>query len=256
MPLIQRATDREVQVRDFAFIVPAFNEEELLPKTLDNLNAIVESLKNSYSGRIIVVDNNSTDTTAQIASDKGAKVYFEPENRISKARNTGAGNTDVDFLVFVDADTVPSVGLVENTLALLDSGLVCGGGAETRFDTPLPFLGKLTLAIWNLYSKLFLSAAGSYLFCSQEAWLDIGGFDESLYASEEIDFSAKLRKWGKKRGMRFERLAGSVTTSARKLQWYSPTVIFAVLCVSAICPPLLKSKKWCRKWWYSRPQNI
>ena len=41
-------------------------------------------------GEIIVVDNNSSDKTAEVANSKGARVVFEPINQISKARNTGA----------------------------------------------------------------------------------------------------------------------------------------------------------------------
>jgi len=240
---------------DFSFIVPAFNEEELLPGTLGNLNSIISALEGKLSGEVIVVDNNSSDATAEIASAEGAVVVFEPENKISRARNAGAERSESEFLIFVDADTKPSLELVENSLRLLSEGGVCGGGADVEFDAPLPFFGKLVLHAWRFYSRVFNTAAGSYIFCPRDAWRETGGFDETLYASEEIDFSKKVAAWGRKRKTRFERSAGTVVTSARKLEWHSPFAAFLTVAVSAVIPPLLKNKRWCRKLWYSRPDE-
>ncbi|HAU59225.1 MAG TPA: hypothetical protein DCW45_02540, partial [Opitutae bacterium] len=58
---------------DFSVVIPAYNEEKLLPFTLDHLNSCLEQL-NEYQGEIIVVDNASTDQTIEIALEKGAKV--------------------------------------------------------------------------------------------------------------------------------------------------------------------------------------
>jgi len=240
---------------DFSFIVPAFNEEKLLPGTLDRLGSIIRELAPEHEGRIVVVDNNSSDATADIAAAKGTEVVFEAENRISKARNAGAARSEAEFLLFVDADTLPSVDLVSNSLRLLAGGEVCGGGAAVRFDAPLPFAGKLVLWAWRVYSRVFNTAAGSYIFCIREAWLETGGFDEALYASEEISFSRKVAAWGRKRGMRFARSAGEVVTSARKMEWHSPVAVFFAISASALLPPLLKSERWCRRWWYSRPAD-
>ena len=67
---------------DYSVIVPAYNEAVLLPATLTALKeAMAES---SLRGEIIVTDNNSTDTTADIAKQFGAQVVFEPVNQISQ----------------------------------------------------------------------------------------------------------------------------------------------------------------------------
>ena len=65
-------------------VVPAYNEERLLPATLANLRNLLPA-----ASELIVCDNNSTDGTAQIARAFGAVVVFEPVNQIARARNTG-----------------------------------------------------------------------------------------------------------------------------------------------------------------------
>ncbi|WP_295624035.1 glycosyltransferase [uncultured Nitrosomonas sp.] len=62
-----------------SIVIPAFNEEQLI---LDCLNSIQESIRSNlesgFTYEIIVVDNNSTDETAQLATQAGATVVFEP----------------------------------------------------------------------------------------------------------------------------------------------------------------------------------
>jgi len=241
-----RSADRTVLVRisgetfmDFSFIIPAYNEEELLPKTLVVVNSILDEISNDYSGEVIVVDNNSDDKTADIAKKHGAKVVFEPDNCIAKARNAGAKLAKGRFLIFVDADTIPNTELIQKSLELLSSGKVCGGGAKIRFDKEITLFGKLALMWWETVTSIIPLAAGSYVYCLAEAFRDIGGFYEKVYASEEINFSHKLKKWGRKHKMRFAILKESVRTSARKLEWYSSAHMFFYMTFNACFPFLL-----------------
>ena len=72
-------------------VVPAFNEERLLPRTLESIRlALTAFERRGWSCELIVCDNNSTDRTAELACKAGAKVVFEPVNQISRARNAGA----------------------------------------------------------------------------------------------------------------------------------------------------------------------
>jgi glycosyltransferase involved in cell wall biosynthesis len=73
-------------------IIPAFNEEKLLKHTLGQIQyALKENRGQGFAWEIIVFDNNSTDRTAGVATEMGARVVFEPVNQIGRARNTGAG---------------------------------------------------------------------------------------------------------------------------------------------------------------------
>lgn len=68
----------------YSVIIPAFNEETYLPKTLSILKEAMSCIKEN--GEIIVVDNNSTDSTYEIAKEHGVNVVREPINQISRAR--------------------------------------------------------------------------------------------------------------------------------------------------------------------------
>jgi glycosyltransferase involved in cell wall biosynthesis len=239
---------------DLSLIIPAYNEEKLLPKTLDALNCILKEIKSKWSGEIIVVDNNSDDNTANIAESHNALVVFEGENCIAKARNRGAEAANGRFLIFVDADTIPTSDLILKSLDLLSSGKVCGGGAKVKFDIDkMPFFANLILIWWETVTFFIPLAAGSYLFCLAEAWKDIGGFYEKLYASEEVNFSYKLKRWGRKHKMKFILLQEHITTSARKIYWFAPAHLFFFIMLNCLFPFLVRNRRFCYMW-YKRPE--
>ena len=67
-------------------VVPAFNEERLLPGSLSSVRAAMEGFARlGWKSELIVCDNNSTDRTAEIAKGAGAQVVFEPVNQIGRA---------------------------------------------------------------------------------------------------------------------------------------------------------------------------
>jgi glycosyltransferase involved in cell wall biosynthesis len=74
-----------------SIVIPAFNEERLIARCLQSVSAsLVATFKPCFTSEIIVVDNNSTDNTANLARQAGAQVVFEPINQIGRARNAGA----------------------------------------------------------------------------------------------------------------------------------------------------------------------
>ena len=74
-----------------SIVVPAFNEERLLPGSLASIQAASVAFGDAgWQTELIVCDNNSTDRTAEIAAAAGARVVFEPINQIGRARNAGA----------------------------------------------------------------------------------------------------------------------------------------------------------------------
>jgi len=240
---------------DFSVIIPAYNEETLLPVVLENLNNIIRDLSREYEGEIIVVDNNSNDETARISDEFGANVIFEPDNCIAKARNRGAAVANGRFLIFVDADTMPTQKVVRKSLDLLASGNVSGGGARVVFDIErMPFFAHLIILWWELITFFIPLAAGSFIFCRADAWSEIGGFFEKLYASEEINFSYKLKRWGRKKNMCFKVLPDRVKTSARKIKWFSSFKIFLFIVLNCIFPFLVRSRRLCAIW-YKRPDS-
>jgi glycosyltransferase involved in cell wall biosynthesis len=196
-------------------VVPAFNEERLLPATLAHLAQVLPR-----GHELIVCDNNSTDRTAEIARAAGATVVFEPVNQISRARNRGAAAASGDWLLFVDADSLPSKDLVGDTLSEISSATCLAGGATVEFETRDLFV-RFWLALWNAASRLMRWAAGSYIFVEAAAFREAGRFSEELYASEEIDLFRRLKRLARAQGRRIAILHRyPLHTSDRKARLY------------------------------------
>lgn len=208
---------------NFSVIIPAFNEEKLLPATLQALGrAATEAWdKQGLRWELIVCDNNSTDQTAAVARAAGARVVFEPVNQIARARNTGARAAQGKWLVFMDADSQPSPGLLAEVAGAASQSKTAGGGALLQFDASACW-GHWAMRFWNLCSRTLKWAAGSFLFCRAEAFRALGGFDETLFVSEEIDFSRRLKRWAKEHRQRVVILDGHpLLTSGRKTHLYT-----------------------------------
>ncbi|MFT5426799.1 MAG: glycosyltransferase involved in cell wall biosynthesis [Gammaproteobacteria bacterium] len=238
-------------VIDYSIIIPAYNEEALLANTLEILQKAMSEIP--LNGEIIVTDNNSTDRTADIAKAAGVKVAFEPINQISRARNTGAKHAEGRYLIFIDADTLGPPELLQTALNNLQSAKCCGGGANVSMDTELDFAARTALAYWNTISRVFHLAAGCFVYSRRDDFDACGGFSEKHYASEEIWFSIALKRIGKKSNRQFCIInKPEVTTSSRKLLWFSHTQQLALLTFLALFPFMMRYK-WACGYWYKRP---
>jgi len=196
-----------------SFIVPAYNEEALIGRTLDALNSAAQSIGEPFE--IVVADDASTDRTAAIAEARGARLTRVNLRQIAATRNAGARAAIGDKLIFVDADTVVSEQVVRTAIETMNKG-AAGGGSAVSFDGRLPRYAEL---VHPTLVRLFRAtglACGCFLFCTRRAFEAAGGFDEKLFASEEIAMSRALKRQG-----RFVVLRESVTTSGRKLRMYS-----------------------------------
>jgi glycosyltransferase involved in cell wall biosynthesis len=235
-----------------SILIPAYNEELLIARVIDCVHASFANVS-GYTYEIIVCDNNSTDGTARLATAKGAMVVHEPHNQIAKARNTAARHAQGRWLIFIDGDTFLNPELLKLTVAALESREVCGGGAVVRFEGEMTSgFGRGLLGLWNRISKVLRLAAGSYVFCDRQAWADVGGFDERVYAGEELYFSRRIKRWGKERGLKFVVFTEApIFTSPRKMQWYSAWHLLGRIVLLAR-PGALKRRDRCGLW-YERP---
>ena len=174
-----------------SIILPAFNEERLLPTTLRAVEAARKAFEPvGWASEVIVCDNNSTDGTARVARDHGARVVFEPVNMIARARNAGAAAAIGDWLVFIDADSQPSIELFGAMIDAIRSGRVLAGGATVRMDSD-DLRVRIGTAFWNTASRLRRLMAGSFIFVETAAFRQIGGFSGRFYAAEEIDLTCR-----------------------------------------------------------------
>jgi glycosyltransferase involved in cell wall biosynthesis len=229
-------------------VVPAFNEERLLCATLANLARVIPEPR-----EIIVCDNNSTDRTADIAREAGATVVFEPANQISRARNRGAAAATGDWLLFVDADSLPSSNLVLETMEAILSGTCLAGGATVQFETR-DLHARFWLLLWNTWSRLTKRAAGSFVFCEAAAFRELGGFSEALYAGEELELFRRLKRLARRRGKRIVILhRHPLLTSDRKTRLYSTREHLAFLLKTLLTAGrTLRRREDCSVWYDGR----
>ena len=196
-----------------SFIVPAYNEERLLGRTLAAIHAAAREVALPYE--VIVVDDGSTDGTAAIARANEARVVAVAVRQISRTRNAGARAAAGDTLIFVDADTIVPAATVRASIAALARGAV-GGGAAIEFDGRLPMWATVVASAIAGFMRVTRLAAGCYVFCTRAAFDASGGFPEDIYAGEEIFLSRALARQG-----RFVILRETVTTSARKVRTHA-----------------------------------
>ncbi len=236
-----------------SIIVPAFNEEKLLPDSLEAINQAARAFAPRATWELIVCDNNSSDRTSEIARQAGAQVVFEPVNQIARARNRGASIATGDWFVFVDADSFPSDRLFRRALAEMQQARCAGGGCLVQLDENHPS-ATFVVGLWNLTSRTMGWAAGSFIFCDARLFREVGGFSDRLYASEELDFCQRL----KKRAAREDRKLRIITderlvTSARKMHLYSRLEHLRFFLKAIFFPRrVLASRDECSLWYNGR----
>jgi glycosyltransferase involved in cell wall biosynthesis len=201
-------------------VIPAYNEEKYLPRTLEALLPVLSGL--AIPVETIVADDASTDGTAAIARGAGCRVVSCDHRQISRTRNSGAAEARGGHILFLDADTTVTPAVVAAAWSALERG-AAGGGCRMDTDGEFPQRSlRLALATWNRLSRLARWAAGGFFFCRADGFRDAAGFPAELFAGEEIALSRRLRRWGRTRGREFVILRESVLTSPRKAHLYTP----------------------------------
>jgi len=196
-----------------SFVIPAYNEEFELAQTIRGIRSAATSAGQDYE--IIVVDDGSTDRTAQIATAEGARLVQIQRRHIAASRNAGAHAARGDILFFVDADTRISGAHISGAIDALKSGCA-GGGARVAVEGFVPFWARVFVRLFSIVYFGSNLGAGAFLFTTRTNFEKVGEFDETLYIGEEVYFSTALKKLG-----RFLLLKTPVLTSGRKLRMYS-----------------------------------
>ncbi len=170
-------------------VIPAYNEEKYLPACLSALKS------QDYKGRteIIVVDNASTDNTAEIAASYGCRVIYEPTKGYNRAITTGFNAAHGDIIACTDADTIVGKQWISKlVLNLSRKNVVACGGLFTFHDGP--FLLRI-LAF--LFGKLNYHIAGANMAMWKHAYVRCGGFSSDINLGADVDIDKRLRKLGK-----------------------------------------------------------
>lgn len=187
-----------------SIIIPAHNEALLLTKCL---TALVNQ-KESPPFEIIVVDNNSSDNTSQIARSFAARVVREKKQGPAAARNRGIREARSQLLIFVDADCIVAPRHVAriNEWFGADPKRLAAAGAYDFYDAPfiIRWFAKKTrlyMRYYRILKSLFdvqILLSGNFAI-RKDTMLKVGGFDETfqdIYHSEDTDLAIRLHKAG------------------------------------------------------------
>ena len=238
---------------NLTIIVPAFNEADYLPATVDAIQVAAEHLHTHPAAevKVVVVDNNSTDETAAIARNMGAAVVHEPVQGIARARNTGASRAQGDVLVFVDADVLMPPALLEAIHDAMSDPSCIGGGVDVEYQ-PRRRSMRLYLSAWRLLGRRMRLVQGATQFCRRSVFEQVGGYAEQAWIGEDVDFYRSMERFARSAGgvVRFIEQP-RVQASARRfdkwplwktLLWTNPLFI-----------ALFRRRKAFWAGWYRRP---
>jgi glycosyltransferase involved in cell wall biosynthesis len=189
----------------FSVVIPAYNEEQYLPRLLDS----IEVARSNYSGgakeiEVIVADNDSNDRTAEIAAAHGARVVTVQKRRIAAARNGGGHAALGEIVCFIDADSA----VHPQTFDAIDRA-ICSGryvGGSTGLTLERKSFGLLATYCLGAPLVLLTGMDSGVVFCRREDFEAAGGYDETRLYAEDLVFLMALRRLGKTRGQRLTRL--------------------------------------------------
>lgn len=183
-----------------SLIIPARNEEVLLPRLLDTVHHAREQYRHGPEAvEVIVADNVSTDRTAAIARDRGCRVATVEKRVIAAVRNGGAAVARADMLAFVDADAR----IHHQTFNAIDDAL--GSGRYVAGASGV-HLERMSLGIAVTYAFMLgfvwiTKMDTGVTFCRRDAFESGGGYRETMLFAEDVRLLWDLRRWGKEHGM-------------------------------------------------------
>lgn len=191
-----------------SFVIPAYNEERYLGGCLRSIYKEIE--RSGVAAEVVVVDNASTDRTAEVARTHGALVLHEPHKGVVRARQRGLEQAQGELLANVDADNEIPPGWITIGLERFarEPRLVGLSGPYIYSDTSL----FSRAFIWFLYACAQALAAlvpggsmlqGGGVMMRKSALQKIGGYDMRIeFYGDDTDLARQLSRVGRVRWSR------------------------------------------------------
>jgi glycosyltransferase involved in cell wall biosynthesis len=186
----------------FSIIIPVYNCERTIRQCLNALSSL-----DYPSYEIIIVDDGSTDRTAQICRSYQKITLISISNGgPSRARNIGVTNATGEILAFTDGDCI----VQKNWLRELQKGFlskeIAGvGGNQVSPDDESSF-GQYIQATFSIlgFATSYMKSPSHTMPTShnpscnsayrKDIFLDVGGFDVSLWPGEDVDLDCRITK--------------------------------------------------------------
>lgn len=197
-----------------SIVIPAYNEENYLPRLLKSIRA------QNYPGlhEVVVADAESTDATKMIAKAFGCKVVNARRGTPSLARNSGASAASGELILFLDADVTLPRNFIKDSVWDFQRRKLDIAGTHVRPLSKNLFDILIIDVVANSWIWLmqFLSpdAIGACILVKKEVHERVKGFDESVYFGEDMAYV----KGAVKRGYKFGVLKTKIGLSMRRFE--------------------------------------
>ncbi|MCH7904361.1 MAG: glycosyltransferase family 2 protein [Armatimonadetes bacterium] len=146
-----------------AVIVPAYNEEDRIGPTLERLNEYLAA--QSYTWKVVVVNDGSTDSTVQIVADFSALhpgfelIDSQPNRGKGFVVRKGMTEVEAEWLLFSDADLAAPIEEVEKLFLAVEKGALIAIGSrplkESDLEVRQPWYREMAGRAFNLMVQLF-----------------------------------------------------------------------------------------------------
>ncbi len=171
-------------------VIPCYNEEEGVRHVIERLPAYVDE--------VVVVDNNSTDRTAEVAASLGARVVHEKRKGYGAAYKAGLPAVTGDVTVTLDGDgTYPSEQIAELVDHLVDEKLDFVSASRFPLQNPaaMNFSNKvgnmvLTIAMAVLYARVVRDSQSGMWVYRSAVYPGLNVTSDGMAFSEEIKIQA------------------------------------------------------------------
>lgn len=178
-------------------VIPMYNAEKTVAKTLDSI------FKNTFKNfEVIVVDDGSTDHSAEIVKKYPIQIFQQKNAGASKARNCGVAKARAEIIVFTDADII----IPDFTLEKIQRAYATQTGLEVLAGMPdslnhynNKFSDYENLYIHYQFNKQKNTTTAFYtslVAIKKSVFQKLNGFDERIAIIEDMDFGQKLLNAG------------------------------------------------------------
>jgi glycosyltransferase involved in cell wall biosynthesis len=181
-----------------SIVIVALNEAGRLARTLQAIERM-PCPREDYE--VIVVDGGSTDSTAQVAQQAGARLIAAQGRNIPASRNIGVANAKAPVIAFLDADCAAHPEWLRRGLRHFEGGQDLLVGSPAGLPENPSWVQRLWADHWRL--KAAAARGAPYrllttrnLFATRSLVEAVGGFDEELNTGEDYYFCYKAHAQG------------------------------------------------------------
>ncbi|MFC1682103.1 glycosyltransferase family 2 protein [Nanoarchaeota archaeon] len=194
----------ERKMKKITLMIPCYNEEEGIGRVIDEIPQ--RRLKElGYEVDVLVIDNNSSDKTVEVAKKKGARVVSEKKQGKGNAIRTGFENVKGNFVVMVDGDDTYKTKEMYRLIELLESDfcdVVIGSRLEGRMEgKAMSFSHRLanwffTFIVRQFYGANVTDTCTGYFAWKREVVDELNGYIKSPGFAIESEMITKMAKMG------------------------------------------------------------